>query len=121
MHGLDSMAEGSLHRHILSNNIHDALGDSRCCSWAAGGQKQYAILVMMSPFSDGRIHNVDHLAFRKAMLARAMPVLEALHFSRRDAPSCCAKLCTCLRWFAKPEKVNTEPYYELSLPETELR
>ncbi len=26
-----------------------------------------------------------------------------------------AKLCTYLRWFARPDRVNTEPYYELPL------
>ncbi len=74
MHRLDSMDEGSLHPDILSDNIHDALGNPGCCNWAAGVQKQFASLGVPSPFSGGRIRNVDHLAFRKAMLARDMSV-----------------------------------------------
>ncbi len=74
MHGLNSMDEGSLHPDVLSDNIHDALGNPGCCNWAAGVQKQFASLGVPSPFSGGRIRNVDHLAFRKAMLARDMSV-----------------------------------------------
>ncbi len=121
MHRLDSMDEGSLHPDILSDNIHDALGNPGCCNWAAGVQKQFASLGVPSPFSGGRIRNVDHLAFRKAMLARDMSVWEGLHISPRGAPSRGAKLCTYLRWFARPDKVSTEPYYELPLPVTKLR
>ncbi len=121
MHRLDSMDEGSLHPDILSDNIHDALGNPRCCNWAAGVQKQFASLGVPSPFSGGRIRNVDHLAFRKAMLARDMSVWGGLHISPRGAPSKGAKLCTYLRWFARPDKTSTEPYYELPLPVTKLR
>ncbi len=121
MHRLDSMDEGSLHPDILSDNIHDALGNPGCCNWAAGIQKQFASLGVPSPFSGGRIRNVDHLAFRKAMLARDMSVWGGLHISPRGAPSRGAKLCTYLRWFARPDRVNTEPYYELPLPVTKLR
>ncbi len=32
-----------------------------------------------------------------------------------------AKLCTYLRWFARPDTISTEPYYELPLPVTKLR
>ena len=64
MHRLDSMDEGSLHPDILSDNIHDALGNPGCCNWAAGVQKQFASLGVPSPFSGGRIRNVDHLAAR---------------------------------------------------------
>ncbi len=71
------MDEGSLHPDILSDNFHDALGNPGCCNWAAGVQRQFASLGVPSPFSGGRrlrrrrmIRNVDHLAFRKAMLAR---------------------------------------------------
>ncbi len=89
MHRLDSMDEGSLHPDILSDNIHDALGNPGCCNWAAGIQKQFACasLGVPSPFSGGRICNVDHLAFRKAMLARDMSVWGGLHISPRGAPS----------------------------------
>ncbi len=76
---------------------------------------------MPSLFSGGRIRNVDHLAFRKAMLARDMYVLGGLHISPRGAPSKGAKLCTYLRWFARPDRTSTEPYYELPLPVTKLR
>ncbi len=44
MRRLDSMAEGSLHPDVLSDNIHDALGNAGCC-WAAGIQNQYASLI----------------------------------------------------------------------------
>ncbi len=67
------------------------------------------------------IRNVDHLAFRKAMLARDMYVWGGLHISPRGAPSKGAKLCTCLRWFARPDRTSTVTYYELPLPVTKLR
>ncbi len=44
-----------------------------------------------------------------------------LHISPRNAPSKGAKLCTYLRWFARPDRISTEPYYELPLPVTKLR
>ncbi len=69
----------------------------------------------------GRIRNVDHLAFRKAMLARDMSVWGRLHMSPPGAPSPDAKLCTYLQWFARPGRFNIEPYYELPLPATKLR
>ncbi len=75
MHRLDSMGEGSLHPDILNDKIHDTLGNPGCCSWPAGIQKQVASLGAPSPFLDGHIRNVDHLAFRKAMLAQDMSVL----------------------------------------------
>ncbi len=80
-----------------------------------------SLLVQASPFSDGRVRNVDHLTFRKAMLTRDRSVFEGLHISPRDAPSRVAKHCTYLRWFAWPDKINIEPYYELPLPLTKLR
>ncbi len=55
---------------------------------------QFASLGVPSPFVGGRIRNVDHLAFRKAMLARDMFVWGGLHISPRGAPSRGAKLCT---------------------------
>ena len=74
MHRLDGMAKGSLHRDVLSDNIRDALGKSRCCKWAAGVQTQCAGLGMTPPFSGGRGHNIDGLALCKAMLAQHMSV-----------------------------------------------
>ncbi len=68
-----------------------------------------------------RIRSVDHLAFRKAMLARDISVWGGLHISPRGAPSKGAKLCTYLRWFARPDRISTEPYYELPLPVARLR
>ncbi len=65
---------------ILSDNIHDALCNPGCCNWAAGVQKQFASLGVPSPFSGGRTRNVDHHAFRKAMLARDMSVWGGLQF-----------------------------------------
>ncbi len=49
------------------------------------------------------------------MLAREMSVWERLHILPPGAPSQDAKLCTYLWWFAQPDKVSTEPYYELPL------
>ena len=115
MHRLDSMDEGSLDPDILSDNIHDALGNPGCCNWAAGIQKQFASLGVPSPFSGGRIRNVDHLAFRKAMLAQDMSVWGRLHISPRGAPSRGAKLCTYLQWLVPPDRVNTEPELPLSV------
>ncbi len=36
--------------------------------------RNFASLGVPSPFSGGRIRNVDHIAFRKAMLARDISV-----------------------------------------------
>ena len=71
--------------------------------------------------SGGRVRNIDGPAFRKAMLAQHMSIWEGLHILPRGVPSRGAKLCTYLRWFARPDKVNTEPYYELPLLMTKLR
>ncbi len=71
------------------------------------------------PILNGRVHDIDHLAFRKAMLAQDLSVWEGLYVSPSAAPSRDAKLCT-YEWFARPDKVNTEPYYELPLPVTRL-
>ena len=52
--------------------------------------------------------------FRKAMLAQDMSVWivwEGLHIWPRGAPSRGAKLCTYLRWFARLDRISTEPYY----------
>ncbi len=99
---LDSMAEGSLHPDILSDNNHDAHDNPGCYNWAAGVQKQYARLGMTSPFSGGLVHNFHHLAFRKAMLAwdtsfwegLSEGLSEGLHILPHGAPSWGAKLCT---------------------------
>ncbi len=64
---------------------------------------------------------VDHLAFRKAMLAPDMSVCGGLHISPRGAPSRGAKLCTHWQLFARTDRANTEPYDELSLPVAKLR
>ncbi len=120
MHKLHSVDEGSLHPNILRDNIHDALGNPGCCNWAAGIHEQFASLGVPFLLSGGGICNVDHLAFRKAMLARDMSVWKGLEMSPRGAPSRGAKLCTYLWWFARPDRGNTEPYYELPLPVTKL-
>ncbi len=39
---------------------------------------------MTSPFSGGRVHNIDHLAFRKAMLAQDIYVWKELHILPYD-------------------------------------
>ncbi len=63
----------------------------------------------------------QYLAFCKAMLARDMSVWEGLHILPGGAPSSGAKLCTCLRWVARPDNLNMEPCYELLLPVAKLR
>ncbi len=75
---------------------------------------------LRQPSYVGHIRNVDHLAFRKAMLAQDVSVLEGLHILSCGARSRCAKLCTYLQWFAQPDKINTEPDHELPLPVTKL-
>ncbi len=45
MHRLDSMDEGSLHPDILSDNIHDALGNPGCCNWAAALHLPFQVAV----------------------------------------------------------------------------
>ncbi len=56
------------------------------------------------------------------MLAQGMSVWgRGFHISPRGAPSRGAKLCIYLRWFTRPDRANTEPYYELPLPVTKLR
>ncbi len=72
MHRLANIDEGSLRHDIMSDNIHDACGNSGCCNWADRVQKQSASMGVAFPFSDGHIHNVDHLALAKTMLAPDM-------------------------------------------------
>ncbi len=67
MHRLDSMDEGSLHPDILSDNIHDALGNPECCNWAAGLQKQSASLGLPS----------ESLRFQVAIFAMLITLLFA--------------------------------------------
>ncbi len=71
---------------------------------------------MVSPFLGGVIGMVDVLAFR-----RAMPIPQGLNMSPRIAPATRAKLCTCFRWFARPDRVLVEPYCELALFSTKFR
>ncbi len=91
------MIEGNLHPYILSDNIHDALGSPGCCNWAAGHQIQYASLGVALSLLGGCDHNINHLAFRKAMLARDMSVWGELHIWPHGAHSRGAKLGTYLR------------------------
>ncbi len=79
MHRLDSMDEGSLHPDILSDNIHDALGNPGCCNWAAGVQKPFAS------------RWVCHLPFQVARFAMLIPLL----FAR----SCWPETCLCGKAF----------------------
>ncbi len=76
---------------------------------------------MASPFPGGVIGTFDVLAFRKAMLSKEMSVWQGLHMSPRVAPSPRAKLCTYLRWFARPDRVLVKSYYELPMSITKLR
>ncbi len=50
-----------------------------------------------------------------------MSVWQGPHMSPGVAPSPRAKLCTYLRWFARPDRVLVEPYYELPMSITKLR
>ena len=121
MHRLAKMSEDSLHADVLRDNIHDALHGSSPDNWAAGIQHQYADLGMASPFSCGKLQNIDAHGFHRAMLAQEKAVWQGLHMSPRNAPSPRAKLCTYLRWFARPDKVSVEPYHELPMSITKLR
>ena len=121
MHRLANMSESSLHRDILRDNIADALQSPAIGNWAAGVFKQYASLGLASPFSGGDIHCINAHGFQQAQLAREKSVWNGLHISPRNAPSARAKLCTYFRWFARPDCLSVEPYYELPLPITKLR
>jgi len=121
MQRLAKMPEGGLHLDILSDNIHDALQNPSVGNWASGVQKQFASLGMVSPFSDGKLGTVDAYGFQQAMLAREKSIWIGLHISPRTAPSARAKLCTYLRWFARPDRCSVEPYYDLPMSITKLR
>ena len=121
MHRLAKMSSDSLHADILSDNINDALHGASSHNWAAGIQKHYAHLGLASPFSGGKLQNIDAHGFQRAMLAQEDSVWQGLAISPRTAPSARAKLCTYLRWFARPGKVSGEPYYELPMSITKLR
>ena len=121
MHRLAKMSDDSLHANILSDNIHDALHGGSMRNWTAGVQDYYAGLGLASPSSGGRLQNIDAHGFQRAMLAREGSVWQGLSISPRTAPSARAKLCTYLRWFARPGKVSGEPYYELPMSITKLR
>ena len=118
------MSESSLHRDILDilrDNIADALQSPAIGTWAAGVLKQYASLGLASPFSGGDIQYINAHRFQQAQLARKKSVWDRLHISPCNAPSVRAKLCTYLRWFVRPACLSGEPFYELSLPTTNLR
>ncbi len=106
----------------------DRMGSAKnepCKICVKGGNMFQADVQVCNPHAKSAYYLlVDHLSFRKAMLARDMFVWEGLHISPRGAPSKGApraKLCTYLRWFAQPDRTSTEPYYELPLPVTKLR
>ncbi len=90
-------------------------------NWAGGVRNQFANLGMASPFLGGVIRTVDVLAFRRAILSQEMSVWQGLHMSPRVATSPRAKLCTNFRWFARPDRVLVDPYYELPMSITKLR
>ena len=110
-----------MHHDIVRDNIADALQSRAIGNWAAGVVKQYASLGLASPFSGGDIRCINAHGFQKAQLAREKSVWDGLHISPRSAPLARAKLCTYLRWFAWPDCLSVEPYYELPLPITKLR
>ncbi len=102
-HRLDSMDEGSLHPDILSDNIHDALGNPGCCNWAAGIQKQFASLGVPSPFSGGRIRNVDHYSDHQHICfsqGHASPRHVCLGRASHFVPWCSLSGCQALHLFA---------------------
>ena len=82
---------------------------------------QFANLGMPFPFSGGVVSNVDAQGFQRATISQEMSVWRGLHVSPRTAPSARAKFCTYFRWFARPDKVSVEPYYELPMSITKLR
>ena len=84
MHRLAKMSSDSLHADILSDNINDALHGASSHNWAAGIQKHYAHLGLASPFSGGRLQNIDAHGFQRAMLAQEESVWR--HFSPHCAP-----------------------------------
>ncbi len=121
MHRLAKMPEDSLHADILRDNIHDAEHNPIVANWAGGIRKQFADLGMASPCPGGVVGMVDVLAFWRAMQSQEVSVWQGLHMSPRVAPSPRAKLCTYLRWFARPDRVLVEPYYEMPMSITKLR
>lgn len=73
-------------------------------------------LHIASPFSGVSLQNIDAYGRQRAMLAREKSVWRPSH----NAPSAHAKLCTHLRWFARPDGVSVKPCYELSMSTTKL-
>ncbi len=121
MHRLAKMSEDSLHAAILRDNIQNAEHSPLVANWAGGIRKQFADLGMANPFPGSVAGTVDVLAFRQAMLSQEVYVWQGLHMSPRVALSPRAKLCTYFRWFARPDRVLVEPYYELPMSITKLR
>ncbi len=119
MHRLHRLARTS--EDSLRSNFQDADHSPLVANWAGGIRKQFANPGMGSPFSGGVIGPVHVQAFRKAMLSQEMSVWLGLHMLPRVAPSPCAKLCTCFRWFARPDRVLVEPCHELPMSITGLR
>ncbi len=93
MHRLNSIAQSTLHPDILSDNIHDA---------RFHGLPEFAHLGMTSPYSGDCVDNIDHIAFRKAMLARDMSVWEGCTF------------CQAMRLFAVVCTAGQNQYRALS-------
>ena len=104
---------GSLHARLLLDNVHDARADPLCGNWAAGIQKQYSTLGMLSPFGGQGIRAVDAPIFRQKFAHDHSRVWAHLHVLARTAPSARAKYCTYLHWFFRPGKMLAEPYFYL--------
>ncbi len=64
---------------------------------------------------------VNPRTFRRNMYDVYKRNWAGLHDSPRTAPAARAKSCTYLRWFARPGKMPTEPYYELPISLSKLR
>ena len=118
---LADLPHDSLHADVLRENVHDALADPLCGNWAAGIHKQYIALGMRSPFSAAGVQGIEAPLFRQRLGAEYKSVWANLHVSPRTAPKKGVKLCTYLRWFARPGGMPAEPYFELPISLSKLR
>ena len=72
-------------------------------------------LGMRSPFSAAGVQGIEAPLFRQRLGAEYKSVWANLHVSPRVAPEKGVKLCTYLRWFARPGGMPAEPYFELPI------
>ena len=115
------LPDGSLHLHILRDNIADAKGPLPCANWARGIEVKFAALGMASPFFSSGIGALDSHGFMDRLAGARQRTWDGLHVSPRAAPSKGGKAMQISSLVWPFQQGHCEPYYELPMSITRLR